>query len=70
MFGIVFFIEFIVIGEYFVFCLLYFYIKKVYIGVISGVKEYVEFFVVDEIVGEDGFLVVYGLVVDLELEEI
>lgn len=67
MLGVVFLIELIVIGEYLVLCLLFFYVKVVYIGVILGLKEYVQFFVVDELVGLDGFLVVYGLVLDLEL---
>lgn len=63
--GVIFLIELIVLGEYFVLCLLFFYVKKVYIGEIQGLKEFVEFFVLDEIVGFDGLLVVYGLVFDL-----
>jgi phosphate transport system substrate-binding protein len=47
---------------------LYFYIKKAHIGVIPGLKEFAEFFVSDEIAGEDGPLAEYGLVSDPELE--
>jgi len=46
---------------------LYFYVKKAHIGVIPGLKEYVEFFLSDEIAGPDGPLAEYGLVSDPEL---
>ncbi|QTN35598.1 substrate-binding domain-containing protein [Cognatishimia activa] len=69
MSGIVPTTESIATGEYPVSRPLYFYIKKAHIGVIPGVKEYAEFFVADEIAGEDGPLAAYGLVADPELEE-
>ena len=46
---------------------LYIYVKKAHIGVIPGLKEFVEFFVADEIAGPDGPLAEYGLVSDPEL---
>ncbi len=54
-------------GEYPVSRPLFFYIKKAHIGVIPGLKEYAEFFISDEIAGEDGPLAEYGLVSDPEL---
>ncbi len=59
--------ESIATGEYPVSRPLYFYIKAAHIGVIPGVKEFAEFFVLDEIAGEDGPLAEYGLVADPEL---
>ena len=55
-------------GEYPVSRPLYFYIKAIHIGVIPGLKEYAEFFMSDDIAGEDGPLAEYGLVADPELE--
>ncbi|MBC7737069.1 MAG: substrate-binding domain-containing protein [Candidatus Saccharibacteria bacterium] len=46
---------------------LYFYVKKAHIGVIPGLKEYITFFVSDEMAGPDGPLAAYGLVSDPEL---
>ncbi|NQY59929.1 substrate-binding domain-containing protein [Cognatishimia sp.] len=69
MSGIVPSTESIATGEYPVSRPLYFYIKKAHIGVIPGVKEYAEFFVADEIAGEDGPLAAYGLVSDPELAD-
>ena len=40
---------------------LFFYVKKAHIGVIPGLKEYVEFFVSDRMIGPSGPLVDYGL---------
>lgn len=54
-------------GEYPVSRPLYFYVKKAHIGVIPGLKEYVQFFVSDDMAGPDGKLVEYGLVPDPEL---
>ncbi len=54
-------------GEYPVSRPLYFYVKKAHIGVIPGLKEYIEFFVSDEMAGPDGPLAAYGLVSDPEL---
>ena len=47
---------------------LYFYVKQAHIGAIPGLKEYAEFFVMDEVAGPDGPLAEYGLVADPELE--
>ena len=54
-------------GEYPVSRPLYFYVKKAHIGVIPGLKEYIEFFVSDDMAGPDGPLAAYGLVPDPEL---
>ena len=54
-------------GDYPVSRPLYFYVKKAHIGVIPGLKEYVEFFLSDDMVGPEGALVDYGLVPDPEL---
>ena len=54
-------------GEYPVSRPLYFYVKKAHIGVIPGLKEYIEFFVSDDMAGPDGPLADYGLVSDPEL---
>lgn len=54
-------------GEYPVSRPLYFYVKKAHLGVIPGLKEYVEFFVSDDMAGPDGPLAEYGLVSDPEL---
>ncbi len=56
-------------GEYPVSRPLYFYVKKAHIGVIPGLKEYIEFFVSDEMAGPDGPLAAYGLVSDPELKK-
>ncbi len=54
-------------GDYPVSRPLYFYVKKAHIGVIPGLKEFVEFFVSDDMAGPDGPLAAYGLVSDPEL---
>ena len=54
-------------GEYPVSRPLFFYIKGAHIGVIPGLKEFAEFFVLDDIAGPDGPLADYGLVSDPEL---
>lgn len=54
-------------GEYPVSRPLFFYVKKAHIGEIQGLKEFVEFFVSDDIAGPDGPLASYGLVADPEL---
>ena len=51
-------------GDYPVSRPLYFYIKAAHIGVIPGLKEFAQFFVMDEIAGPDGPLAEYGLVSD------
>ncbi len=59
--------ESIASGEYPVSRPLYFYVKAAHLGVIPGLKEYVEFFVSDDMAGPDGPLAEYGLVSDPEL---
>lgn len=59
--------EAIASGEYPVSRPLFFYVKKAHIGEIPGLKEFVEFFVSDELAGPDGPLAQYGLVSDPEL---
>lgn len=46
---------------------LFMYVKKQHIGVIPGLKEYLTFFMSDDMVGPEGALVQYGLVSDPEL---
>ncbi|MFS8053830.1 substrate-binding domain-containing protein [Rhizobium sp. BR 317] len=41
---------------------LFFYVKKAHLGVIPGLKEYVEFFTSDQMIGPDSALAEYGLV--------
>jgi phosphate transport system substrate-binding protein len=65
--GVVPSVESIAAGEYPVSRPLFFYVKKAHIGVIPGLKEYVEFFVSDDMAGPDGPLAQYGLVSDPEL---
>jgi phosphate transport system substrate-binding protein len=55
-------VETISSGEYPVSRPLFFYVKKDHIGVIPGLKEYVEFFTSDKMIGPDGPLADYGLV--------
>ena len=59
-------------GEYPVSRPLFFYVKKAHLGVIPGLKEFVEFFVSDQMIGPDGPLAEYGLVAapDAEREDI
>jgi phosphate transport system substrate-binding protein len=49
-------------GKYPVSRPLFFYVKKAHLGVIPGLKEYVEFFTSEKMIGEDGPLANYGLV--------
>lgn len=56
-------------GEYPVSRPLFFYIKGAHIGVVPGLKEFAQFFVMDEIAGPDGPLAEYGLVADPELAD-
>ncbi|MBB3650217.1 phosphate transport system substrate-binding protein [Rhizobium sp. BK619] len=41
---------------------LFFYVKKAHLGAVPGLKEYVNFFVSDQMIGPDSPLVEYGLV--------
>ena len=49
-------------GKYPVSRPLFFYVKKAHLGVIPGLKEYVDFFLNDQMIGPDSPLVEYGLV--------
>ena len=60
-------VETIAGGDYPISRPLYFYVKNAHIGTIPGLKEYVEFFVSDDMAGPDGALASYGLVPDPEL---
>lgn len=55
-------VETVAAGKYPVSRPLQFYVKKAHIGVIPGLKEYVEFFSSDKIIGPEGPLAEYGLV--------
>ncbi|MDQ2066543.1 substrate-binding domain-containing protein [Xinfangfangia sp. CPCC 101601] len=67
MSGVVPTVEAIASGDYPVSRPLFFYVKKAHFGVIPGLKEYVEFFVSDDMAGPDGPMAAYGLVSDPEL---
>ncbi len=62
--------ESIASGEYPVSRPLYFYVKLAHMDVIPGLKEYVEFFVSNDMAGPDGPLAQYGLVSDPELASV
>lgn len=59
-------------GEYPVSRPLFFYVKKAHLGVIPGLKEYVDFFASDDMIGPDSPLAEYGLVAapDAEREQL
>jgi len=59
--------ETIASGEYPISRPLQFYVKLAHLDVIPGMREYIEFFVSDEVAGPDGPLAQYGLVSDPEL---
>ena len=59
--------ETIASGEYPISRPLQFYVKLDHINEVPGMKEYIEFFISDEIAGPDGPLAEYGLVSDPEL---
>lgn len=63
--------EAVATGEYPISRPLFFYVKKAHLGVIPGLKEYVDFFLSEQMVGPDGPLAEYGLVPspDAEREE-
>lgn len=54
-------------GDYPISRPLYFYVKNAHLETIPGLREYIEFFVSDEMAGPEGALVEYGLVPDPEL---
>ena len=60
--------ETIASGEYPISRPLQFYVKMEHIDVIPGLREYIEFFVSDDMAGPDSPLAEYGLVSDPELE--
>ena len=60
-------VETISSGDYPISRPLYFYLKNSHVGVIPGLREFVEFFVSDDMAGPDGALAQYGLVPDPEL---
>lgn len=49
-------------GEYQVSRPLYFYVKKAHIGTVPGIKEYLDYFVSEDAIGEEGYLVDKGLI--------
>lgn len=55
-------VETIASGEYPVSRPFFFYVKKAHLGVVPGLKEYVEFFLSDQMIGPDSPLAEYGLV--------
>lgn len=59
--------ETIASGEYPVSRPLQFYVKLAHLDIIPGMREYIQFFVSDEMAGPDGPLAEYGLVSDPEL---
>jgi len=60
-------VETIASGDYPISRPLYFYVKNAHVSIIPGLKEFIEFFVSDDIAGDGGALSVYGLVPDPEL---
>ena len=60
-------VETISSGDYPISRPLYFYVKNAHLDVIPGLKEYVQFFISDEMAGPDSPLAQYGLVPDPEL---
>ena len=60
--------ETIASGEYPISRPLQFYVKTAHLDQVPGLREYIEFFISDEIAGPDGPLAEYGLVSDPKLE--
>lgn len=60
-------VETIASGEYPVSRPLQFYVKNAHLDVVPGLREYIEFFISDDMAGEYGPLAEYGLVPDPEL---
>ncbi|WP_336278827.1 PstS family phosphate ABC transporter substrate-binding protein [Bartonella sp. CB175] len=61
-------VETISSGKYPIFRPLFFYVKKAHLDIISGLREYVNFFLSDQMIGSDSPLAEYGLVVASEKE--
>ncbi|EJF83145.1 PstS family phosphate ABC transporter substrate-binding protein [Candidatus Bartonella washoeensis] len=55
-------------GEYLISRPLFFYVKKAHLDIIPGLREYVEFFLSDQMVGPGSPLAEYGLVIASEEE--
>jgi phosphate transport system substrate-binding protein len=49
-------------GEYAVSRPLYFYVKKAHIGVVPGIEEFLQTFVSEDAIGEEGYLIDKGLI--------
>jgi len=49
-------------GDYKVSRPLYFYVKKAHIGTVPGIAEYLNSFVSEDVIGEDGYLIDKGLI--------
>ena len=49
-------------GDYKVSRPLYFYVKKAHIGTVPGIQEYLNSFVSEDVIGEDGYLIDKGLI--------
>lgn len=60
-------VETVASGEYPISRPLQFYVKLAHLDAVPGLREYIQFFVADEIAGPDGPLADYGLVSDPEL---
>lgn len=54
--------EAIASGDYVISRPLYFYVKKAHIGTIPGIEEFLNAFVSEDAIGEDGFLIDKGLI--------
>ncbi|WP_208440279.1 substrate-binding domain-containing protein [Bartonella raoultii] len=61
-------VETISSGQYPVSRPLFFYVKKAHLGITPGLREYVDFFLSDQMIGPDGPLAEYGLIVASEKE--
>ncbi|WP_413154298.1 PstS family phosphate ABC transporter substrate-binding protein [Bartonella sp. cb54] len=55
-------------GEYLVARPLFFYVKKAHLDIVPGLREYVDFFISDQMIGFNSPLAEYGLVVASEKE--
>lgn len=61
-------VETISSGKYPVSRPLFFYLKKAHLGIVPGLREYVDFFLSDQMIGPDSPLAEYGLIVSSEKE--
>jgi phosphate transport system substrate-binding protein len=62
-------VDAIATGEYPISRPLYFYVKNAHLDTIPGLREYIQFFLSDDMAGPNGPLAEYGLVPDPELAE-